>query len=240
MKDRHQIPIVAAFRLAEYHCLLAELIKDGRREKITSKEIASRLSVSEEIVRKDLSFIRDDIGTPGLGYDPPKLYNAISKLLHLDKIHEIALIGNISTWRGISNFFDPRTYGFSLKYIFSDNPSEKGLFFDQISVYSIEDIPEVVKDSQVETAILACDHIWLKRAIQLLYQAGVKGILILTPTALEEVPPGMYVSQILLPCEIKLMLYHIHKELSALPSNKPNRDVGKRAKLKRVRTRKKS
>lgn len=72
---------------------------------MTSKEIASCLGLSEEIVRKDLSFVPDDIGTPGLGYRPPRLYNAISKLLHLDRIHEIVLIGSISTWKGMNNFF---------------------------------------------------------------------------------------------------------------------------------------
>lgn len=235
MESGHQIPIVVAFRLAEYHCLLTELIKNGRKENLTSKEIASYLGLSEEIVRKDLSFIPDEIGTPGLGYEPSKLYNAISKLLHLDRIHEIALVGSISTWKGITNFFDPRMYGFSVKYIFSDNPSEKGLYFDQIPIYSIEDIPKVIKNSEVETVIIACNLLWIKRAISLLHEAGVKGVLNLTPTALEEIPPDMYVSQILFPCEVKLILYHIHEKLPISPSYKIKRDIGKRAKLKRAR-----
>lgn len=131
-------------------------------------------------------------------------------------------------------------YGFSVKYIFSDNPSENGLFFDQNPVYSIEDIPEVVKDSKVETAILACDLIWTKRVIQLLNEAGVKGILNLTPAVLENIPSDMYVSQILFPCEIKLLLYHVYEKRSSSSSYKLKRDIGKRANLKRVRTRKKS
>lgn len=235
MVDRAQIPPVAAYRLAEYHCLLSEILKSGMSERLTSKTIANYLQITEEIVRKDLSFIEDDIGTPGIGYDPVKLYKAISKLLHVDRAHDVSLIGSVTTWRGITNFFDPRKFGFMPRFIFSDVPSESGLYFDQTPVFSIEEIPEVLANTGIKTAILACDLMWIRRAVQLLDQANVKGILNLTPTVLDEVPTGMYVSQVLLPCEIKLVVYHVEEGILDRKSGKLKKDIGKRAKLKRTR-----
>lgn len=230
------IPVVAAYRLAEYHCLLSEILKSGSTERLTSRMIAQYLNLSEEIVRKDLSFITEDVGTPGLGYDPVKLYKAISRVLHVDRSHDVCLIGNVATWRGIMNFFDPRKFGFNPRFIFSDVPSESGLMFDQVPVYSIEELPDVLPETGIKTAILACDLMWIKRAVTLLDQAGVKGILNLTPSVLDEVPEGMYISQVLLPCEIKLVVYHIEEGIVEQRPGRLKKDIGKRARLKRARS----
>lgn len=230
----NKLPVVVVFRLAEYHCLLSEIMKSHHIDTITSKEIASYLGFSEEIVRKDLSYVPYEAGTPGVGYNISKLYQAISKVLHLDSIQDVALIGSIQTWRGIFNFFDPRKFGFQPVVIFSEMPVDVGLYFDQCPVYSIEDLPEK-KPENVKIAVIACDPVWVHRAAQLSIESGVQGILNLTPTVLEEVPEEVYVSQILLPCEIKLITYHILENLPKSHGERLKRDIGKRASLKRNR-----
>jgi redox-sensing transcriptional repressor len=229
-----KIPVVVIFRLAEYHCLLSEIMKTHRVDRITSREIASFLGLSEEIVRKDLSYVPYDTGTPGVGYSVIKLYQAISKVLHVDSIHNVILIGSMQTWRGIFNFFDPRKFGFQPVMMFSEVPVDRGLFFDQFPVYSIEEIPEQ-KPEEVKIAIIACEPSWAQRASQLCIQSNIKGILNLTPTVLEDIPEDVYVSQILLPCEIKLVTYHILENLNKSHGEKLKRDIGKRASLKRER-----
>lgn len=228
-----KIPVVVIYRLAEYHCLLSEMLKSGHVDKLTSREIASYLGLSEEIVRKDLSFIPYEIGTPGLGYDPVKLYKAISKLLHVDKVHQVALIGSIETWKGIFNFFDPRKFGFQPVIVFSEMPGDGGLYFDGSPVYQIEDMPEVLPETGVKSAIIACDPMWVKRATELAIECGIKGLVNLTPTVLENLPDDVYISQILLPCEIKLVTYHILEGIPADKRENLKRDIGKRAKARR-------
>lgn len=232
MSGKKKLPILSAFRLAEYHCLLTETLKSGKAEKITSKAIAASLRLSEEIVRKDLSHIPDDIGTPGLGYEPLKLYKAISSLLHLDKLYDVCLIGNITTWRGVMNFFDPRKFSFIPKFVFSDVPSEKGLYFDQIPVHSIDDIPTVLKGSGVDIAIVACDVLWIRHVISLLIKVNIKGILSLTPALLDEVPENVHISQILLPCEIKLVAFKSQEDNFAL-KKRSRINLSKKSRLKR-------
>lgn len=231
-----QLPLVVIFRLAEYHCLLSEMLKNTSVKKLTSKEIASHLGFTEEIVRKDLSFIPYEIGTPGLGYDPVKLYKAISKMLHIDKINEVALVGSISTWKGLFNFFDPRKFGFQFNILFSEIPSEKGSYFDQAPVYQIEDIPKKLPDNGIRSCIIACDSAWVKRAAELCVKNGVKGILNLTPTVLENLPEDVYISQVLLSCEIKLLMYHLEEDRVNESDQKLKRDIAKRARLKRNRS----
>lgn len=227
-----KIPAVVIFRLAEYHCLLSELMKTSNHELITSKEIASYLGFSEEVVRKDLSYIPYDTGTPGVGYDIKKLYEAIGKVLHIDKVHHTALIGSVQTWRGIFSFFDPRKYGFLPVIIFSEIPSDEDSYFDSIPVKSVEDITEKMP-SDVKIAIIATDPLWVKKAAKFAIEAGVKGILNLTPTVLEDIPQDVYVSQVLLPCEIKLITYQIAEKIFPKPSERLKKDIGKRAQRKR-------
>jgi NADH/NAD ratio-sensing transcriptional regulator Rex len=226
------IPTVVIFRLAEYHCLLSELMKNADKDRITSKEIAAYLGFTEEVVRKDLSYIPYDTGTPGVGYDIRKLYEGISKILHIDRIHKTALIGSTSTWRGVFNFFDPRKYGFQPVVVFSEMPVDEGLYFDGIPVKFIEDLTHELPE-EVKIAIIACDPVWVKRAAQLAVEAGITGILNLTPTVLENIPEGVYVSQVLLPCEIKLVIYHLMEGLFTREGERLKRDIGKRASQKR-------
>lgn len=233
--SQSKIPTVVIFRLAEYHCLLSELMKSAERQRITSKEIAAYLGFTEEVVRKDLSYIPYDTGTPGIGYDIKKLYEGISKILHIDRIHQTALIGSINTWRGVFNFFDPRKYGFQPAIVYSEMPIDEDLYFDGIPVKFIEDLPETLP-ANVKIAIIACDPTWVKRAAQLAIDAGISGILNLTPTVLENIPDGVYVSQVLLPCEIKLVIYHLMEGLfTQHEGERLKKDIGKRASQKRKR-----
>lgn len=206
--EKLKIPSVTIFRLAKYHCLLFEILRNSNKNLITSKEIANFLGFSEEVVRKDLSYIPYDTGTPGVGYDVRKLYDSLSKILHLDSVHKTALIGSIQTWRGIYNFFDPRKYGFLPVAIFSEMPSDEGKYFDSIKVKNLSQISEE-NLHDIKIAIIATGQVWVKYAAKVCIEAGIKGILNLTPTVLEEIPDDVYVSQVLLPCEIKLVTYHI-------------------------------
>lgn len=230
--SKESYPIVVIFRLAEYHCLLSELIKSSDSGLVTSKEIANYLGYSEEVVRKDLSYIPEDTGTPGVGYDIRKLHKAISKILHLDYPHRTVLFGSITTWQGIFNFFDPRKYGFMPEIILSEYPDDEGKIFESIPARYIKNIKkEALKDTKI--AIIATTPSWVKAAAQAAFEAGIRGVLNLTPTVLDEVPEDVYVSQVLLPCEIKLVTYHIMENIFSSPGSKLKKDIGKRAARKR-------
>ncbi len=232
--EEQSIPVIVIFRLAEYHCLLSEILKSGGRDPLTSREIAAMLNLSEEIVRKDLTFLPDEVGTPGRGYDPVVLYNAISKILHVDRAHYVVLVGSLKAFDGLARFFPAERFGFLPAAVFSENPNEKGLYFDQLPVHFIEDIPKLVPKLNASVAIIATDVSWVRRAVELLGKAGIEGVLNLTPAIVENVPDNMYLSQILLPCELKLVVYHTKTERPRV-SSRLKRDIGKRAKLKRQR-----
>lgn len=231
----NRIPIVVIFRLAEYHCLLSDIMKKTSKTRITSKEIANYLGLSEEIIRKDLTYVPYEVGTPGFGYNIIKLYQAISSVLHMDKIHQVGLIGSIETWRGIINFFDPRKFGFNPVVIFSEIPGDAGMYFEGMPVYAIEEIPEKWP-ADLSIALVASDMTWVKRAVHLAISAGARGILNLTPTVLEEIPEDIYISQILLPCEIKLVTYHVLENLFIKEKEVLKRDIGKRSRIKRKKS----
>lgn len=229
-----KIPNVSIFRLAEYQCLLEEIIKQGKKETITSKDIARILGYSEEVVRKDLSFVSKEAGKPGSGYNVRNLRDSISRLFGNRKREPLVFIGSLEAWTGMLNYFNPEEYGFKTVAIFSERPEEDGRKCGQIPVKRMEKIADGLEVA-AKIAIIATAKEFAAKAFKYAYNAGIRGILNLTPVIIEDIPEDLRVSQILLPCEIKLVSF-----LSSEESIHPKRsgiikDAGIKASLKRSR-----
>lgn len=50
-------PEASVLRLCRYHCYLGELLRAGDVTRVTSHEMSAELGVSEETVRRDLSYV---------------------------------------------------------------------------------------------------------------------------------------------------------------------------------------
>jgi redox-sensing transcriptional repressor len=67
------------------------LSKQGQQN-VSSRNLADFLGVNPWQIRKDFSYF-GDFGTRGVGYNIEKLIKQINKILKLDVVHKVALVG---------------------------------------------------------------------------------------------------------------------------------------------------
>ena len=102
-------------RLSLYYRILSILEKENY-ETISSKELAKREKLTPAQVRKDLSFF-GSFGTRGLGYPVGELRNRIAKIIGLDRVWNVALIGVGNIGSALVGYKEFQRQGFQIKLI---------------------------------------------------------------------------------------------------------------------------
>lgn len=203
------IPDASLYRLSIYHCLITDWLLVGKREPITSKKLADALGLNDVTVRNDLSYLDKLPGKRGVGYDPVGLHRSISSLLGIENYVAIAVIGSIRVIDGLLSVFNAERFGFVPAAFFSENPEDIGAALNCQEIMPLEKIPEVLPPLGIKVAIVATHPNWVQKALELLAEAGVRGVLNVTPMVAPEVPKGMILHQRRLPCDLKSLVFKI-------------------------------
>ena len=140
MTEQGRVPESTVLRLSRYHCFLGELQHSGSG-RITSREIAEDLGLSEETVRHDLSYVPAK-GRPGSGYDTHELYDALCECLDLSAAHPFAAIGNQDVLRGLAVTFPAEDFGLSAAVYFSERAEDAGALVGDQPVHPAGRYPE--------------------------------------------------------------------------------------------------
>jgi len=189
-------------RLSLYHCYLLELIRVGAPPRITSRQLAEELGVKEETVRRDISFV-GEIGRPGAGYEPLVIFDELTRYLGLSDEYPIAMVGTARMLEALQVVFPSEHYGVKPVALFSELPGDAGKLVGGLSVAHLSDISSIDVTLGVSVALVACSPRWVQVTVELLGQAGVTGILLLTPVIKLRKPEGVTVTQIRMPCDLK-------------------------------------
>jgi NADH/NAD ratio-sensing transcriptional regulator Rex len=200
----------SVLRLSRYHCFLGELMGVRSSRRVTSRELAEELGLSEETVRHDLKHV-DVEGRPGAGYDMGQLYEALQEYLELSESHPIAIVGNADVLRGLLVTFPTRHYGLQPAAYLSERPEDFGVEIDGLKIQNIEQATEVLPALGVSVAMVACSPDAVDGVQDALIAAGVRGVLMLTPVLRPRHPEGMNVTYFRMPCALKALA-------SALPA----------------------
>ncbi len=196
------VPEASVYRLALYHCYLGELIRTGESGRVTSRHLAKELSVKEETIRRDMSFI-GGVGRPGAGYDIHTLFAALAEFLGLSDEYPIVKIGSVQMLSALEVVFPAHSYGVRPVGYFSELPDDVGAVVNGVEVKHITDLPVAVPGLGVTVALVACSPGWIQMTLDLLDEAGVTGVLLLTPAIKLDIPEGMTINHVRMPCDIK-------------------------------------
>jgi len=210
-------PPAVLHRLALYHCLLTDWLLAGKKGAITSKEIASALGLNEVTVRNDLSFINEAPGKRGVGYSIDGLRQMLGDFLSLPPFAPVAYIGSAKVIDSLFSFFLVEKYGFISSAFFSEDPNDRGAVINGLEVQPIEAVVSQLSNSDIKVAVVVTHPSWVQHSINLLAEAGIKGILVLTPSVVIEAPEGVHVTQIRIPCDLKSLFHRVNmleKELA--------------------------
>ena len=197
------VPDPTLQRLSLYHCYLTELQRVAAPTEITSRALAEELELTEETVRRDLSFV-GNFGKPGSGYDLEALMEALTGYLGLTPgPYPILMVGTAEMLGAMRTVFPAGLYGVKPTAYFSELPDDAGTVIDDITVRHLSDIPRIDPALGVNVALVACSPSWAQVALDLLGQASVTGVLLLTPIIRLHVPEGMNITKLRMPCDIK-------------------------------------
>ncbi len=176
-------------RLTEYLSILKEVRK--QYNEINSIELAKIMNTTSAQVRKDLSTF-GEFGVRGKGYDIDNLIEIITKILGIDKINNVIIVGHGKMGEMLSSNLDVLGEGFKIVGIFDKDKNKIGkTAANNLIVQDIQNVDEFIKnmknnsDTRIEMAILAVVKEQAQIAAEGLVKSGISAILNMTTYKLE-------------------------------------------------------
>ena len=133
-------------RLPRYYRYLGELIEEGV-ERISSNDLSKKMKVTASQIRQDLNNF-GGFGQQGYGYNVKYLYTEIGKILGLDILHPMIILGAGNLGQALANYVDFEKRGFELVGIFDINPVLEGMGVRGIEIKMISDLPFFLKEKK--------------------------------------------------------------------------------------------
>lgn len=202
----HKIPDETIRRLPTYLRGLLFLSKRGQQD-VSSRNLADFLGVNSWQIRKDFSYF-GGFGTPGRGYKIEKLAKEIHKILKLDVVHKLALIGVGNLGSALLAYPGFQIYGFDIAAAFDNDPKKIGRKVKNIMIEDASNL-RMLKKRKIELAIIAVPRDAAQQTADALVKAGIKGILKFSPC------------YITVPKKVKVITVDIAMELARLPYYMP-------------------
>jgi len=204
-------------RLSLYLRLLRELAASGG-EVTSSRELAARSHTTAAQVRKDLSAF-GSFGKRGRGYDVVELERVLESILGLGRRWRVALFGVGKIGGALLGYRDLARRGFDIVAAFDADETKIGRELFGVRVDAPSDLGRVVRECQVEIAILATPPEAACASVALLAEAGVTGILSFAPVELEG-PPGVWVRTMDVALELEGLSFLLsNREAKRIPAN---------------------
>jgi redox-sensing transcriptional repressor len=154
-------------------------------------------------VRKDLSYF-GAFGKRGTGYDINGLRKKIAKILRLDTVRKVALIGVGNLGSALLAYGGFETYRFDIVAAYDCDTKKIGKKLHNITVEDVANLKDLKKDA-INLAIIAVPESAAQTIADKLVRAGVKGILNFSPRHIQ------------VPKRIKVITIDIAMDLARLP-----------------------
>lgn len=161
-------------RLPRYYRYLGELLEENV-ERISSNELSKKMRVTASQIRQDLNNF-GGFGQQGYGYNVRYLHTEIGKILGVDTMHPMIILGAGNLGQALANYSDFEKRGFKLVGIFDINTVLEGISVRGIEIQMVQDLPDFLKEHSVEIAILTLPKNKAKEMAELLIANGIKAI----------------------------------------------------------------
>ena len=172
--EAKQISKAVIKRLPRYYRYLGELLEDNV-ERISSNDLSKKMRVTASQIRQDLNNF-GGFGQQGYGYNVKYLYTEIGKILGLDIVHPMIIVGAGNLGQALANYVEFEKRGFKLVGIFDVNPVLEGIAVRGIEIQMISDLPFFMKENNIEIAILTLQKNKARDMAEILIENGIKAI----------------------------------------------------------------
>ena len=172
--EAKQISKAVIKRLPRYYRYLGELLEDNV-ERISSNDLSKKMRVTASQIRQDLNNF-GGFGQQGYGYNVKYLYTEIGKILGLDIVHPMIIVGAGNLGQALANYVEFEKRGFKLVGIFDVNPVLEGIAVRGIEIQMISDLPFFMKENNIEIAILTLPKNKARDMAEILIENGIQAI----------------------------------------------------------------
>ena len=204
--DAKQISKAVIKRLPRYYRYLGELLEDNV-ERISSNDLSKKMRVTASQIRQDLNNF-GGFGQQGYGYNVKYLYTEIGKILGLDTVHPMVIVGAGNLGQALANYVEFEKRGFKLVGIFDVNPVLEGIAVRGIEIQMISDLPFFLKENNVEIAILTLPKNKAIDMADILIENGIKAIWNFAHVDLDT-PDGVIVENVHLSESLMTLSYNL-------------------------------
>lgn len=195
-------------RLPRYYRYLGELIDEGV-EHISSSNLAHLMGVTASQIRQDLNNF-GGFGQQGYGYNVKNLYEEIAKILHIDRVHKIVVVGAGNLGHALAGYHNFENRGFNIVAFFDRDPEKIGTEIAGKPVYPMEDLPEYINKNEIEIVALTLPKEGARVVADQIKETYVKGILNFAHTDLK-VPKRITVENVHMTDYIMRLCYNMHE-----------------------------
>ena len=206
MED-HEISKVVVKRLPRYYRYLGDLL-EKKVERISSSELSELMGVTASQIRQDLNNF-GGFGQQGYGYNVKYLYNEIGKILGLDKVYHMIIVGAGNLGQALANYVKFEKRGFWIKGIFDVNPKLCGRTVRGIEIRMTGELPQFIRENEIQIAALTLPKSGAETIAPILVENGVKAIWNFAHTDLH-VPSNVIVENVHLSESLMQLSYNLN------------------------------
>jgi len=169
-------------RMPRYYRYLSGLLQMGI-SRVSSKDLSNRMGITSSQVRQDF-FSFGGNGLQGYGYDVAFLHQEIRKILGLDTMHPMIIIGTGSLGHALAKHSNFEKSGFKVVGLFDVNPKLIGEIINGLEIMDLGNLPEFVKNNHVDIAVLTIPENYAVEVAKLVTGLGIKAIWNFSPVEL--------------------------------------------------------
>jgi len=200
------VPDIVVGRLPLYLRALSQMTIEGK-EVTSSQELGERLGISSAQIRKDLSQF-GEFGKQGTGYNITFLTEQLKRILHVQDVWEVAVIGVGDLGRAVAHYAGFVDRGFRIVALYDNDPKKIGQRIGSFTIQDSDILLQDIRSRGIRVAMLAIPASDAQQVSSRLVEAGVRSILCYAPTSIV-VPDAVRVQYIDPVLHLQRMTYYL-------------------------------
>ncbi len=207
MESSATIPRATLERLSVYLATLVRLLA-RQQVLVSSEELAEVAGVNPAQVRKDLRYLVQSGGTPGVGYEVRRLIYEIEEVLGITKPKEAVLVGAGRLGSALVQYPGFDRYGLDIVALFDVDEQKVGQKIGEKPILPLAKLSDLPLRLGIRLGIVCVPAEAAQGVVDLMVRAGIKVIWNFAPAQLS-VPSDVFVKNEDLAAQLAKLSYHI-------------------------------
>ena len=147
--------------------------------------MAQQFELSAPLIRKDLAQF-GEFGIRGTGYRVDDLAESLDRILGLDRVHKLAVVGMGSLGSALARYLSVDDKPFRIVAAFDVDGRKVGHKIGHLTVHHSRDIPKVIPQTEAQIAVLSVPESVAQKCYEELVDCGIKAVLNFAPIQLKQ------------------------------------------------------